>query len=294
MAETTGLQAEVELLFAKYKDKVYHLAISMVHNDKDAEDIAQNTFMKVLKNLRYFRHQSNISTWIYRITYNESLMYLRRKYRQFRLANRAASEAKILPTGMFINWSKVSYKELLEEERKSRLQDAIRHIPIKYRMPLLLHHIEDMPLRQSAEILGISLSSLKSRLHRSILMISSALFDYLKDKKEKEERPKEKGCPLWLGFVYDYARGNLNSQTKRDFKKHISDCNGCRKFMDDYGRAAVITEALECQDIPSELQSKLESFILKHRKSLRDNLNPLSGRVPPAIFSPKGRPTGSG
>jgi RNA polymerase sigma-70 factor (ECF subfamily) len=72
---------DTEEIFIKYKDKVYRLAISIVHNDKDAEDIVQNTFMKILKNLRYFRHQSNISTWIYRIAYNESLMYLRKKYR---------------------------------------------------------------------------------------------------------------------------------------------------------------------------------------------------------------------
>lgn len=266
MAETMSLERDLESIFTDYKDKVYRLAVSMAHNDKDAEDIVQNTFMKVLKNLRYFRHQSNISTWIYRIAYNESLMYLRKKYRQFRLANRVTSEVKRLPTGMFINWSKLPDKELLEEELKARLENAIRHIPIKYRMPLLLHHIEDMPLRQAAEILRIKVSSLKSRLHRSILMVSSALHDYLKDKKETEEESEEKGCPMWLGLIYNYAKGSLDSQTKGEFERHIYDCGGCREFIDGYSHAVAITEALECQDIPPELQGKLESFLFEHRK----------------------------
>jgi len=161
---------------------------------------------------------------------------------------------------MFINWPKVPNKELLAGERKSRLEYAIRHIPIKYGMLLLLHHIEDMPLNQSAQILGISLSSLKSRLHRSILMASSVLKDYLKDKKEREGKLKEKECPAWVGFVYDYAKGNLDAGTRKDFERHIFDCSGCSEFINGYSKAFAITEALECQDIPLELQRKLESF----------------------------------
>lgn len=253
---TTG----TEEVFKAYKDKVYRLSVSLVHNEKDAEDIVQNTFIKILKNLSHFKRQSKISTWIYRIAYNESLMYLRKKYRQFKLSNRLSGELKIIPSGMFVNWSKIPDKELLEKEFKLRLQEAIQHLPIKYRLPLLLHHVENMPLSEAALVLGIRVSSLKSRLHRSLLMVGAAISAYLKDKKEIQEESKGRNCQQWLGFVYDYAKGAVNLEVKTKFKKHISDCPACNNFLESYSRALAITTALECKDIPPELTQKLESF----------------------------------
>lgn len=69
----------LEDTFKKYKNKVYGLALSITHNEKDAEDILQNTFFKIIKNIKGFRGESSLSTWIYKIAYNETLMYLRKK-----------------------------------------------------------------------------------------------------------------------------------------------------------------------------------------------------------------------
>lgn len=151
---------DIEGIFKKYKDKIYRLALSISHNEKDAEDILQNTFLRITKGISKFRSESNLSTWIYRIAYNEALMALRKRYRQFRVSS------------------------------------SLRQMPIKYRMPLLLHNIEEMPLKESAKILDLSLNSLKTRLHRSRLMLKSEISGYLKDKEEL----KEKKCSLLTGF----------------------------------------------------------------------------------------------
>lgn len=67
-------ELNTEEIFREYKDKIYRLALSITHNDKDAEDILQNTYLKIIRNLRNFRNESRLSTWIYRIAYNEALM----------------------------------------------------------------------------------------------------------------------------------------------------------------------------------------------------------------------------
>ncbi len=97
----------VEEIFKEYKDKVYRLAISIVRNEKDAEDIMQNTFIKVMDNLKSFRNESHISTWIYKIAYNEALMYLRKRRSQFNLSNYIERQTKKKELGLFMNWSKL-------------------------------------------------------------------------------------------------------------------------------------------------------------------------------------------
>ena len=69
----------LESIFKKYKDKVYRLGLSITRNERDAEDVLQNTFLKAIGNLRYFRRKSSISTWIYRIAVNTALNKGRQK-----------------------------------------------------------------------------------------------------------------------------------------------------------------------------------------------------------------------
>jgi len=255
----------IEEIFQQYKDKVYRLAISITHNDSDAQDILQNTFIKIIGNLKNFRGESKISTWIYKIAYNESLMFLRKKRNQFKAFGKVKRDMRKLPTGLFINWSKLPDEELLNKEFKERLDDSIRALPIKYRMPLLLHNVEGLSIGETAKILDIKENSLKTRIHRSALMINYEIDNYLKDKQEREKEKENTRCAAWTGFVYDFTRGILSKRRQDSFKKHIADCKSCRGFIDTYAKAVSITRALQCNDIPAELQGKIQSFLAAHK-----------------------------
>jgi RNA polymerase sigma-70 factor (ECF subfamily) len=247
----------VETIFKNYKDKVYRLGLSISRNEGDAEDILQNTFLKVARYLERFRRQSNVSTWIYRIAYNEALMLLRKRKRQFRLLGRIKKQKEKFASALFVNWSRLPDEQLLDKEFKERIDGSIRHIAIRYRMPLLLSAIEDLTVKDAASVLGITHSSLKTRLHRAHMMIRNEIASYFKDKEE----PKEKRCGLLTGFVYEYAKGNLSRKRMLSFKKHIADCSPCNSFLDTYLKAIRITGALQCKDLPFELASKIKSFL---------------------------------
>jgi len=253
----------LESLYKEYRNKIYRLAISIVHNDKDAEEVIQNTFIKIMEKMKGFRHESNISTWIYKIAYNEALMYLRKKSRQLRVYNNIGKDAKRIPGWVFVNWAKLPDKQLLDKELKERLERCFSDMPIKYRMPLLLHQIEGIPLKKSAEILHIKEGSLKTRIHRALLIVRSVLFEYFKDKEEAKELGQEKSCNSWTGFLYSFTKGELDPKTRSAFEKHISGCSNCKKFIDGYARAIAVTEALECKDIPHELKEKMDIFVKK-------------------------------
>lgn len=250
---------DLKTIFNDYRHKVYRLALSISKNEKDAEDILQNTFFKVVKNLEYFRGESSISTWIYKIAYHEALLYLKKKKSQAKLTDSLKQEEEKTSGGLFINWSKLPDKELLDEELKDRLDKSIKNLPIKYRMPLLLDNVEELSLKEISSILGLKINSLKTRLHRARLNLKEEISDYFKDKEAKQL----KKCDLLTDFVYNYASGNLKEKEADSFKKHIDNCLSCKEFLNTYSQAIRLTHALECQDLSPNLQDKVESFLFK-------------------------------
>jgi RNA polymerase sigma-70 factor (ECF subfamily) len=253
---------DIGRLFSRYRDKVYWLALGVSRNEKDAEDITQNAFLKILKNLRRFRGDSRLSTWIYRIAYNEALMHLRKRRREIPLdgpAERRLSES--LPA-FHVNWSALPDEELLRGEFRTRVEDAIRRMPIKYRMALLLHHVESLSVKDAAAVLGLKAGSVKTRLHRAYLMLRSEIADYMGD-KEQPSGAEDRRCGAWTGSLFEYAVGKMRRETEEGFMRHISDCPGCNSFLDSYRKAIRITNALQCRDLPAELRVKIESFITK-------------------------------
>ena len=243
---------KIETIFKEYKNRIYRLGLSITRNEKDAEDVLQNTFLKIIKNLANFKNKSQLSTWIYRITYNEALMQLRKRRSQYRI--------KQANHGMHVNWSKLPDEELVDGEIKQRVDDSIRHLPIQYRMPLILNNQEGLSLKESAQVLNLKMNSLKTRLRRARLIIKQEMTDYFKDRQEKQEQ-QEKKCGIWSGFVYDYVDGSLGKVRSRAFNRHIKDCLGCRQFLATYDLAIQVTHALECRDMPQELINKIETFL---------------------------------
>jgi len=253
--------AGIEEIFKKYKNKVYRLAISITRNEKDSEDVSQNVFIKIINNINKFRGNSSVSTWIYRITYNEALMHLRKRRSQREVYETIPDDEDAPKADLFINWAKLPDKELLDKELRERLDNSIRQMDIKYRMPLLLHNVEGLPIKTVVSVLGIKENTVKTRLYRPRDMLKSEISDYFKDKDGKEPAQAPK-CGLWTDFVYKYAAEGLNKEKKASFDRHIEDCNECKSFFSAYTKAIRITNALACSDIPVGLQKKIETFLL--------------------------------
>ena len=256
---------DIAEIFEEYKNRMYRLALSIARNEKDAEDIVQSAFIKIIKNIKRFRRQARLSTWIYRITYNEALMHLRKKRGQVNVSDTPAFDTDKAQADLFINWPKLPDRDLLDEEFKERMDNAIKQMPIKYRMPVLLHKVEGLSVKDASLILGLNANSFKTRLHRSYMSLKSDISDYFKDRLGSQISGDAK-CGIWTGFTHNYINNTLNKKTQAAFKRHIDDCPGCKSFLDAYARAIRITNALECRDIPPELQTRIESFLSKFTK----------------------------
>ena len=165
-----GNPAAIRSLVDQYQPLVLRTARGFVRNDEDARDIAQEVFIDILTNLHRFKAQSGLSTWIYRITVNRSLNYLRsNKRRQSRLSYSDDQEGGGMAETRYISDStQKNPAEILEQKEKSRiLHDAIQSLPEKQQVAFTLAEFDDLSYKEIGEVMHLSVSSIESLLFRA-------------------------------------------------------------------------------------------------------------------------------
>jgi RNA polymerase sigma factor (sigma-70 family) len=145
----------------RHKDKAYNLAFRICGNHEDAEEIAQDSFLKVYKSLRGFKMKSSFSTWLYRIVYNTAISKVRIKKKGVLSLEDFPADATD-----FIG-NNTSEEEAEKEYRSSLLSFALQKINEDERGLISLHYYEDMSIEEISDITGISKSNVKVRMFRA-------------------------------------------------------------------------------------------------------------------------------
>jgi RNA polymerase sigma-70 factor, ECF subfamily len=165
-------------LVRPYEKRVYAAALAILHNEHDAEDVSQEAMLKALKNLRQFRAEARFSTWLIQITVNEALMR-RRRGRALVMEgiddHRSSDEGSDYLPRDFADWREIPSEALERKEVRQRLAEALSSLDRKYREVFVLRDVEHLNIQETAEALGISVASVKTRLLRARLMLRDLL-----------------------------------------------------------------------------------------------------------------------
>ncbi len=162
----SGDRKALAQLVKKYEQTIYNFAFKICRHRDKAENITQETFYSLIKNIKQFDNKSKLSTWLYRIVANHCLMLARKeKNRQFVSIDDDGSlydnEKHI------VDYSRLPTKYTENEELKKVLDDAISKLSPEYRMIFLLRDVEGLSTEETAETSELSISAVKSRLHRA-------------------------------------------------------------------------------------------------------------------------------
>jgi len=182
------LDGERELfhdLVRPYEKAVYHATFSLLQNQQEAEDAAQETMLKALKNLGNFRAESKFSTWLISIAINESRARLRHaRVLKFDSVEEAPTdeEGGFTPS-VISDWREVPLEALERKELRELLQKAIASLPEIYREVLLLRDVEEFSIAETATALGVSEGVVKTRLLRARLTMQKILAPQLATKR---------------------------------------------------------------------------------------------------------------
>jgi RNA polymerase sigma-70 factor (ECF subfamily) len=176
-----GNSQEFHELIRPHERSVYAMALSMLHNEADAEDAAQEAFLKAFRNLANFRGESKFSTWLLSITLNEARSRLRKnKAVKMESIDEPPDGQEHITPALIRDWREIPSEALERKETRLLIQHAITDLPLIYREVLVLRDVEELSVNESAETLGISVASVKVRLHRARLMMQKKLVPQLK------------------------------------------------------------------------------------------------------------------
>jgi RNA polymerase sigma-70 factor, ECF subfamily len=181
-----GDKAEFARLVDLYSNQIYRLAIKILGDPHDAEDVLQETFIKAYRSLPSFEGRSSISTWLYRIAANEALMVVRRRKPEINMlsSDGDSDEDEVSPPAQIVDWCCLPENELLSSEAKIFLDQAVEKLSTNLRMVFILRDIQGLSIRETADVLKISEMAVKTRLLRARLQLREELSAYYGEKLE--------------------------------------------------------------------------------------------------------------
>jgi RNA polymerase sigma-70 factor (ECF subfamily) len=191
-AQAGGLDAFEELM-TRYEQRIFSLAMRMLRQQQDAEDVTQQTFLSALENLNGFRGEAGFATWLFRIATHAALKVIRKRKGQKTVsleeATEGTDEVGSIPHPEFIADWRQSPEQLVQKHEIQRLLDAaLSNLDEKYRLVFLLRDVEGFSVKETAEALGLTEANTKVRLLRARLQLREELTRTLGDPEKQVVR----------------------------------------------------------------------------------------------------------
>ena len=163
-------------LIRPYERRLYSAAFSILRNQADAEDVAQEAVLKAFKHIRQFRSEARFSTWLIQITVNEARMWRRKGHAHIvePIADRQDEEGNYTPRD-FADWREIPSEALERNEVRQMLAEALASLGQIYREVFVLRDMQQLSIEETAKALDISTASVKTRLLRARLMLRDLL-----------------------------------------------------------------------------------------------------------------------
>lgn len=172
----SGDQSSYAMLVERHKNMVYTITMKMLRNREEAEEVAQDAFLKAYKSLNKFKQQSKFSTWLYKITYNLCISQLRKKKQ-----NVFSIDGNEGETTFDIEDTHQKMDNLEQTERKELLECAVSELNEEEQTIVTMYYHEDLSTEEISEITGLSVSNVKVKLYRARKRLYKNLSSKLKD-----------------------------------------------------------------------------------------------------------------
>lgn len=171
-----GDQGACDECIRAHSGGVYRLALHLMHDQSDAEDVVQDTFLNAFKGIAGFDGRASLRTWLNRIAYNAAMMRLRKRpARQVSLEDATDTRDGMPLPAAFFDWSSLPDQELEKAEVRREMEQAIGELPPRLRAVFVMRELEELSTEETAGALGITIETVKTRLHRARLWLRERL-----------------------------------------------------------------------------------------------------------------------
>jgi len=242
--DRTALDALLEL----HQAQVYRFGMKMCRDPQDAEDVLQDTLLALARGIRELRGGSSLSTWLYTVARRFCIKKRRRGVatQQQNDADHVADEAPRADDA------------LAAKELETALDQAIRALDPAYREVLLLRDVERLSAKEVAEVLGIGVPAVKSRLHRA----RSAVREHVSSSLGVPREPAPAGCPDIATMFSRNLEDEISSEVCTRMQEHLAQCEHCRGTCDSLKHTLALCSASGASaKVPKAVQERVRAAI---------------------------------
>ncbi|MFO0594079.1 MAG: sigma-70 family RNA polymerase sigma factor [Myxococcaceae bacterium] len=244
-AARAGDTRAMEQLLGKYEARVYRFGLRMCGNEDDARDILQETLLAAFKGLASFRGDSQVSTWLFQVARSFCIKHHRRREGEpakFEELDQKSAQRVAIDTSQ--PDSRTHARQVGEV-----IEAAMRTLSDDYREALVLRDVEGLSAEEAAEVAGIEVGALKSRLHRARMQLKQSLSAVLDDEQG------EIGCPDLQAELSAYASSDIDQAACERIEKHLASCSQCTAACESLKRTVSMCRALPGGDVPASVKA---------------------------------------
>lgn len=259
-----GDAAALEQLIERYQGRVFRFGLRMCRDPDDARDVVQDTLVAMARGLREFRGDSSLSTWLYTIARSQCL----RKRRRSKFA--PAEHETVHAADAVVDDGPAPDEAVAQQEIEAAVERAIAGLEPMYREVMILRDVEGLPASEVAQVVGISVDAVKSRLHRARVAVREAVAAGLR----VVEPPATADCPDVVEVYSRHLEGEIASDVCAQMERHLAACPRCRGRCDGLRRTLALCRTSASAPVPPEVQAAV-------RSALRTAIGPGLGREKP-------------
>jgi RNA polymerase sigma-70 factor (ECF subfamily) len=249
----------LETLLERHQAQAYRFGLKMCRNPEDAKDVLQDTLLAMARGVRDFRGASSISTWLYKVA--RSFCIKKRRKSKFAPAEERSLDTDVAKEAGSLADPTKSVDEALAGRRiEHALEQAIGALEPMYREVLILRDIEGLTAPEVAEVLGVSVQAVKSRLHRARLSVRAGVAPFLEAPGDLS--PALGTCPDVLTLFSQHLEDEISAVVCAEMERHLEVCGRCRGACGSLKRTLALCQSGESSvEVPLSVQTSVKSAL---------------------------------
>jgi RNA polymerase sigma-70 factor (ECF subfamily) len=241
-----GDSQALEELLERHQAQVYRFGMKMCRNPEDAQDVLQDTLLAMARGVRDFKGASSVSTWLFAIA--RSFCIKKRRKRKAAPSTVQSLDSDSLEQQP-IDPRNTPDDALAAKEVERALEAAIAALEPKYREVLILRDVEGLTAPEVAEVTGLRVEAVKSRLHRARRSVRDGLAPLLGVTK-----PRNAGCPDVTSLYSRFLEDEISAEVCATMTSHLAECERCKNTCDSLKRTLALCASTPAAQVPDSVQ----------------------------------------
>ena len=252
-AARSGEDKALEELLARHEKQVYRFGLRMCGSEEDAKEVLQETLLAAFRGIHSFRGDAELSTWLYQVARTHCIRLRRQRVGAPKEFQPLDSPAAIGVAAEEATPDMVSHARQIGEV----LQAAILALPEPQREVLILRDVEGLSAEEAAQVVGIEVGALKSRLHRARLQLR----EHLSTLMGESEQDEPQGCPELAQELSEFAAREVDQATCVRLEDHLSRCQRCAEACESLKRTVSLCRRIPGDEVPAPVRAAVRQAL---------------------------------